>query len=783
MTKTSRTGLRAAAWWMAAILAGCGGGGVDPAAPGGPLRTPVESMTLGSPSDAPPQVPTAERRAADGGGRVVLDALVPLGPLRGAKPGEPRRIGYGRDVPHTDSAAKTGAQLAWRPVPGGGLAGQITFTSPQALGLRLGLLVQRLPAQATLRFYALASPATLEVPAREVLAVLKRNRDAGDDSAAARLYWSPQVEGDEITMEVELPPGVPASAVELSVPRLSHLFRDPLAGAGENTPQAIGDSAACEADVSCHAYSTESNAVARMSFVGSDGGSYWCSGTLLNDRASSGTPYFLTANHCIPKQAVASTLETNWFFRSSACNSGALHPGTRTLRGGATLLWASAATDTAFLRLAGTPPPGVTYAAWSPDAVALGTDVAGVHHPRGDLQKISLGSVTAYGDCRVTDASGSFTCTQASQSTGEFVNVRNAVGTTEGGSSGSALFQTIGGSRYVVGQLYGGNSSCTNTAGSNFYGRFDVAYNAALHQWLDGSSGMALSVTRTGSGQGSVDSAPAGVSCGATCTAPFAAGTSVTLSATPAPGSVFTGWGGACSGNGVCVVSMTSARSVVATFSVPLVSLAAAADNPELAWSTGGSAPFGAQGSVVNYGTSALQSGAIGHSQSSWLAASISGPGLLAFDWKVSSEANYDFLTLSLDGVKQGAVGGEAGWTRSSLWIPAGMHTVRWQYTKDQAVISGRDAAWIDHVTFTPDGVTSESARLFNWAEFAYPAFFAGAWTSGSYQGFTFRHYPATGNYVAVRDGRVVVHNGANWNFLDVGSLDEYLVSASAAGF
>ena len=48
-------------------------------------------------------------------------------------------------------------------------------------------------------------------------------------------------------------------------------------------------------------------------------------------------------------------------------------------------------------------------------------------------------------------------------------------GTPDAGSSGSALFQSIGASRYVVGQLYGGNSSCTNAAGSNFYGRFDVA--------------------------------------------------------------------------------------------------------------------------------------------------------------------------------------------------------------------------------------------------------------------------------------------------------------------
>lgn len=782
MTNTVRKGLRAAAWWMAAVLAGCGGG--DSSAPPAALRTPVESMTPGSPADASPEAPSAARRTTDGGARVALAPLVALGPLRGAKPGEPRRIGYGRDVPPTDSAAKTRMRLAWHPVPGGGLAGQITFESPGALGLRLGILPQRLPAGATLRFAAPGSTTVVEVPAREVLAALRRNRDAGDESPAGRLYWSPQVEGAEIVMEVELPPGVPADAVELSVPRLSHLFRDPLAAkAGENTPLAIGESASCEADVSCQAYGAESNAVARMSFVGTDGGSYWCTGTLLNDRASSATPYFLTANHCISRQAVASTLETNWFFRSTACNSGTLNPASRTLRGGATLLWASAATDTAFLRLAGTPPAGVTYAAWSPNAVPVGSGVAGLHHPRGDLQKINLGSVTAYGECHVTDAAGSFSCSQASQSTGEFVSVQNSLGTTEGGSSGSALFQAIGSSRYVVGQLYGGNASCTNTTGSNFYGRFDVAYNTALYQWLDGGSAIALTVSRAGTGQGAVSSAPAGINCGATCTAPFAAGASVTLAAAPAAGSTFTGWSGACGGTGACVVTMSSARSVVATFSASPGSLAAALDSTDLSWSSGGSAPFFAQDGIVHYGSAAAQSGAIGDSQSSWLAATVTGPGLLTFDWKVSSEAGYDFLTVAVDGVRKLSSSGEADWSRQKLAIPAGVHTVRWQYTKDQAVATGRDAGWVDHVAYVPDSGASDMTRVFNWAEFAYPGYFRGPSTAGSYQDYTYRYYPDTRNYLAERNGRVVVHNGRDWHFIDVGPLSEYLVSASAAGF
>jgi hypothetical protein len=73
-------------------------------------------------------------------------------------------------------------------------------------------------------------------------------------------------------------------------------------------------------------------------------------------------------------------------------------------------------------------------------------------------------------------------------------------------------------------------------------------------------------LTVTPSGSGAVTSNPAGIDCGATCRASFDAGTSVTLSANPAPGSSFTGWGGACSGVGSCVLSMTVAKSVTAGF-------------------------------------------------------------------------------------------------------------------------------------------------------------------------------------------------------------------------
>jgi hypothetical protein len=77
-----------------------------------------------------------------------------------------------------------------------------------------------------------------------------------------------------------------------------------------------------------------------------------------------------------------------------------------------------------------------------------------------------------------------------------------------------------------------------------------------------------LTVTRAGSGSGTVTSSPAGIDCGATCTAAFSKGTMVTLTATPDAGSTFAGWGGDCTGTGPCTVTMDQDRAVTATFDI-----------------------------------------------------------------------------------------------------------------------------------------------------------------------------------------------------------------------
>ena len=76
----------------------------------------------------------------------------------------------------------------------------------------------------------------------------------------------------------------------------------------------------------------------------------------------------------------------------------------------------------------------------------------------------------------------------------------------------------------------------------------------------------------------------------------------------------------------------------------------------------------------------------------------VTGPATLSFYWKVSSEASYDYLRVYLDGVKQYEISGEVNWQQKSINIPSGSHTVKWEYSKDGAVVSGSDKGWVDQV-------------------------------------------------------------------------------------
>lgn len=125
-----------------------------------------------------------------------------------------------------------------------------------------------------------------------------------------------------------------------------------------------------------------------------------------------------------------------------------------------------------------------------------------------------------------------------------------------------------------------------------------------------------------------------------------------------------------------------------------------------LAWASG-DMPWFAQSEVTHDGIEAAQSGWILDGQETWVEATLTGPGYLSWWWKVSSETNRDLLEFLVDGVLPFpsafyGISGERGWKYLSNNIPAGVHVVRWSYSKDESLSVGQDRAWLDEVYFLP---------------------------------------------------------------------------------
>ena len=495
---------------LAALVAACGGGGGSDATSTSPSVDVACKAAAVAPLRVESYRPTVvQAKATSAAARARMPAGAPLRTVRlealGADEGTAadrpgvQTIGPARSLPQSASAQAMAALLTWQTFEGGSQVAALRFQSAGAQGLRLGIVVEQLPAAAQLRFYTPDGAVVHGVAGSEILTTIARNQQAGDTSAAARTYWSPDVGGDTVVFEIELPAGTDPATLRIAVPKLSHFrvapqaLADALAGAASTTAASSGSAAIvpkagtadfCEVDTACNAdYANESNAVARMLFV-DQGTSYLCTGTLLNDTASSGTPYFLSARHCIPSQTVASTLTTYWFFRAAACNGGSMDTRASTLKGGATLLATDSATDTALMRLNDAPPSGAVFAGWDAHTPLLGQAAALLHHPNGDWQKLSLGSLQQFSSCTLSADGGSFSCSGAASVSDNYLGVQWSSGATAPGSSGGALFTGASGARYLVAHLTAGSASCSVSGGMGFLGRFELAFAAGLKQWL-----------------------------------------------------------------------------------------------------------------------------------------------------------------------------------------------------------------------------------------------------------------------------------------------------------
>jgi hypothetical protein len=388
--------------------------------------------------------------------------------------------------------------LVWHSLPDGRLAARIAIRSPGAAALRVGLVSGQLPAGSELRV-------------RGEGAVAEPTGVAGN---APDILWTAVTEGDTQQVEITLPPATaPAQAIDIA--QVSHLItgaRDGFLLPRDNRD--IGAAGGCNVDVACatasSALSNTAAATAKMIFTDA-GRTYRCSGTLLNDSdPATQVPYFISGNHCFDNelfddngnaipgarnktaaemQAVASTLNTYWFFQAATCGARSVPSTTVQRTGGATLLYNAPQYDALLVRLNEAPPAGAWFSGWNADPVTGSLAVIGVHHPAGDLKKVSLGQVspTPFRDILIYSAPDAVSLSEVTWNSG----------VTEGGSSGSGIFTLASGQYTLRGTLWGGASFCSSPREPDYYSRLD-RYIGDIARYLAPGAGGVTVTPQTG---------------------------------------------------------------------------------------------------------------------------------------------------------------------------------------------------------------------------------------------------------------------------------------------
>ena len=303
---------------------------------------------------------------------------------------------------------------------------------------------------------------------------------AADNADHAQL-WTPLLRGDELTVEVEVPPGA-REELQLHLTTVNHDF--------EGAIDRISDD--CHLDVACGAadgfpqvdeHRDVIRSVAAYTLAGRD----LCTGFLVNNTNQDGRPLFITANHCGVTAENAPTLVTYWNFENDTCRppgteaSGAAGNGKREIfNTGARLLASHSGTDMTLVELDEpvNPRARVFFAGWDATDALPVDGVFTVHHPDLDEKRIS------FADEPVTRS----TVVGNPDPAGKYLRVPQwDVGSTEGGSSGAPLFDPAG---RVRGQLFGGRASCTSQE-EDMFGWIHLSWTGGgspatrLRDWLD----------------------------------------------------------------------------------------------------------------------------------------------------------------------------------------------------------------------------------------------------------------------------------------------------------
>jgi len=159
---------------------------------------------------------------------------------------------------------------------------------------------------------------------------------------------------------------------------------------------------------------------------------------------------------------------------------------------------------------------------------------------------------------------------------------------------------------------------------------------------------------------------------------------------------------------GSYVGQVSNSLQTVSSAPVPvsvIADLSPALDASTIKWSTSGHTFWRPVTTTTqaNDGKDALASSPMQNNQECILSTRLTGPFLLKWWQKTSSEANKDELTAYLDGIEVSSISGEADWTEAQVSIPAGTHLLEFIYAKDAAISNGLDRAWLDGFSIAPD--------------------------------------------------------------------------------
>lgn len=379
---------------------------------------------------------------------------------------------YGRVLPVHISPLSDGS---WTALPSGDRVWRVAIESPGALATELFFEDLELPSGAVMHVY---SPTTDELLGGFTT---YNNHSSGQFTTA-------QIMGPRSVVEYYEPATV-AGLGRFVITGVGHAYR--FVGAAKAD--------ACEVDVECpegNAWEQERDGVVRISVV-EPGGLGWCSGSLVNNTAQDCKPYFLTALHCGLNSTDANFNNYKFYFRyqRTGCGVG-VALANKVMTGCARRADSNcggATNGSDFLLVeANNQVPANFFPYFNGWDASGGTSTSGVciHHPAGDEKKISTYSSNLL--------SGTWWNAGGAHWRVTWVATTNGWGVTEGGSSGSPIFNQ---NKRIVGTLTGGGSCCTvNGCGNgtgptvqDYFGKMSFHWgaqnpnpaNEELHVWLD----------------------------------------------------------------------------------------------------------------------------------------------------------------------------------------------------------------------------------------------------------------------------------------------------------